>query len=163
MPRKTASPAERIAKIKADAPLAANAVKALLAAIEKGDQENVADAAKFLEAFGCYARRTDLPAPAPAAIPAATQRLHVCGPNLRDQSQGSFVVHAAGCRDAVRLARKDPAVAEELRSAPKGVEFSTLIEVAKHVYDNGIMEDDETGAAYLSDFNFCPCVKLPVE
>lgn len=92
-----------------------------------------------------------------------TQKLHVCGPNLRDQSQGSFVVHAVGCQDAKRLARRDPAVALELRSYPEGQEFSSLVEVAEYVYDNGIMTEDETGADYLGDFHFAPCVTLPVE
>lgn len=58
MPRQPVSPAARIAKLKADAPLATNAVAALLRAIDKGDAEGAQDAAKFLEAFGCYARRT---------------------------------------------------------------------------------------------------------
>jgi hypothetical protein len=90
------------------------------------------------------------------------QALHVVGPNLRDQSQGSFHVHAVGCRDMQRMARRDPEFAAELRSCPDGVEFSTRIEVAEYIYDNGIMDEDETGADYLHDFHFAPCVAIPV-
>lgn len=85
------------------------------------------------------------------------QRLYVVGPNLRDQSKGSFHVHAVGCRDMIRMGARDP---EFLNATP--VEFKTLVEVAEYVYDNGIMAEDETGADYLFDFHFAPCVKLPV-
>lgn len=90
-----------------------------------------------------------------------SQHLHVVGPNLRDQSKGSFHVHAVGCRDMQRMARRDPEFAAELRQYPEGVEFSTCVEVAEYIYDNGIMSDDETGADYLSDFYFAPCVTIP--
>lgn len=90
------------------------------------------------------------------------QKLHVVGPNLRDQSKGSFHVHAHGCGDMSRMARRDPEFAYELIHG-HAVEFNTLVEVAEYVYDNGIMEDGETGADYLHDFHFAPCVKLPVK
>lgn len=157
MPRKTATPAERIAKIKADAPLAANAVQALLRAIESGDQENLADAAKFLEAFGCYARRTDLPAPAPAAIPAAaSQTVKVYGPNLADQSKGSFHVHAEGCGVKVRT------LGGGFDEHPMVFEASSKTEVADETYADHIGEGSMEPGEGLSDHHFCPCVKLPV-
>ena len=92
-----------------------------------------------------------------------SQALHVVGPNLQDQSQGSFHVHAVGCRDMQRMARRDPEFATELGVYPEGNEFDTLVEVAEYIYDNGIMGEDETGADYLSDFYFAPCVKLPTK
>lgn len=91
-----------------------------------------------------------------------SQALHVVGPNLRDQSKGSFHVHAAGCRDMKRMAKRDPEFDFELRQHPQGDEFSTCVEVAESVYDNGIMTDDETGEDYLHDFYFAPCVTIPV-
>jgi len=39
------------------------------------------------------------------------QRITVIGPNLRDQSKGSFLVHAAGCADLSKLSRHEPEVA----------------------------------------------------
>lgn len=90
-----------------------------------------------------------------------SQSLYVVGPNLRDQSKGSFHVHDANCGDMQRMARRDSAFAMELRDG-RPVEFKTQVEVAEYVYDNGIMTDDETGEDYLFDFHFAPCVKIPV-
>lgn len=60
MPRKPATRDERVHKLVADAPLAENAARVVLSAIKEGNQDKLTEAAKFLEAFGCYARRTTL-------------------------------------------------------------------------------------------------------
>jgi hypothetical protein len=56
-------------------------------------------------------------------------------------------------------ARRDPAFAYELTQPP--IELHSKVAVAEHIYDNGIMEDNETGADYVHDFHFAPCVTLP--
>jgi len=87
-------------------------------------------------------------------------RVYICGPNLRDQSKGSFHVHAADCADLRRSS--EPVYAEELKHPP--VEVASAVEAAEYVYDNGIMQDGETGADYLHDFHFFPCCDgLPTE
>lgn len=82
-------------------------------------------------------------------------KVYVVGPNLNDQSKGQFHVHAAGCADLKRMARCDGAYREELTHEP--VDLETQEAVARHVYDNGIMEEGETGLDYLSEFHFFPC------
>lgn len=85
-------------------------------------------------------------------------KVTVCGPNLRDQSKGTFHVHAAGCADLKRGARKDIAYRDGWT-----IDAETRVDVAEDVYDNGIMQEDETGADYLFDFYFFPCcAALPV-
>lgn len=84
-----------------------------------------------------------------------TQRVVIVGPNLSDQSKGSFHVHAEGCADLRRN--------HNLRYEDHGhvIDATSLCHVAESVYDNGIMQDDETGLDYLSDFHIAPCVQLP--
>lgn len=87
-----------------------------------------------------------------------SQKVTVIGPNLRDQSKGQFIVHAAGCADIARLARREP----EVRNAWT-ISAASLEEIAEEVYADIIEETGETPAAYLSDFHFCPCITLPVQ
>jgi hypothetical protein len=61
MPRPKLSPADRVAKVLADLDTVAYAAEQAKRAIASGDQAKLAEAAKHLEAVGCYARRTDLP------------------------------------------------------------------------------------------------------
>jgi hypothetical protein len=82
-------------------------------------------------------------------------KVYVIGPNLRDQSKGQFHVHAAGCADVKRMARREPAYRDELEHGP--VDLPTMEAVGRHMYDNGIMSEEETGLDYLSEFHFFPC------
>jgi len=162
MSRPAVTPAKRVAKTVADLALLDNAVKAAARALTQGDADGLAEAAKFIEAVGCYARRTAAVLPvnpvAPAAIPTVeSQKVAVFGPNLRDQSKGQFVVHAKGCGDIAKAARQDP----EFRN-PYVFTATSMTEIADNTYadhiDGGEMEPGEG----LSDHHFCPCVKLPV-
>lgn len=85
-------------------------------------------------------------------------RVTICGPNLRDQSQGDFHVHAAGCADLVKHAKREP----EYRHGWT-TEADTLREIVEEVYSDMIDEDDEysTWDMYESDLHFFPCVTLP--
>lgn len=83
--------------------------------------------------------------------------VHVIGPNLSDQSKGSFHVHAAGCADVRRRYRDED-------GSDHTIPVETRCDVAAYIYDNGIMEENGDGPAdYLFDFHFAPCcASLPV-
>jgi hypothetical protein len=81
-------------------------------------------------------------------------RVTIIGPNLRDQSKGTFHVHAEGCADIARSARRDPAFRDGWT-----IEAASATEVSDAVYppeDFGGESGDN-----VSDFHFAPCAKLP--
>jgi hypothetical protein len=92
---------------------------------------------------------------------ATTQKVHIVGPNLVDQSKGSFHVHAVGCGDMKRMAKRDPEFALELEQEASASEYCTLTEICDAVYDPDDFECES--GEYLNDFHFAPCVKLPVK
>jgi hypothetical protein len=124
------------------------------------DAEVIFAQAKKLEAAGCHARRTLSAIQAEGLIednqPAsASQRVVVVGPNLRDQTQGEFHVHAEGCADL----KRDPNLKHEDQSWV--IEVSSLEEVAAETYADIIAESEGTTAAdYLTEFHFAPCVTV---
>lgn len=74
----------------------------------------------------------------------------ICGPNLRDQSMGEFHVHAAGCADLLRGARREPEYVDGWT-----MDADTCVAVCDAVYppeDFGC----ESGA-YVGSFHFFPC------
>ena len=83
------------------------------------------------------------------------------GPNLHDQSQGTFHVHAAGCRDNHREVRANGS------ENPWTLEVDSAQAVVEEVYADQIAEAEGEWASwepYLSDFAFYPCVQnLPNE
>jgi pyruvate/2-oxoglutarate dehydrogenase complex dihydrolipoamide acyltransferase (E2) component len=81
------------------------------------------------------------------------------GPNLNDQSKGSFHVHAANCRDNRWEITKNSSV------GPTDFDASSVLDVVEMIYSDILAENpDETVASYVSDFHFCPCTKdLPYE
>lgn len=102
-------------------------------------------------------------------------KVHIVGPNLPDQSKGSFHVHQAGCADIAKMvARHGPQDGWE-------TEVDSKIAVAVDVYGHGGQWSDNhdgdwevdgvmtaEGTAYftdcLSEFHFLPCTKgLPDE
>jgi hypothetical protein len=76
----------------------------------------------------------------------------VCGPNLRDQSKGSFHVHAAGCADLTRSATREPEYANGW-----ALTVGTRLDVAGEVYADMIDESGDDAASYVDDFHFFPC------
>jgi DNA polymerase IIIc chi subunit len=85
------------------------------------------------------------------------------GPNLNDQSKGTFHVHTAACRDN----RKE--VVYNGSELPWTIEAASVIEVVEAVYADQMAEhqpgekwaDPEN---YVSDFHFAPCTAaLPHE
>lgn len=90
-------------------------------------------------------------------------RVTICGPNLRDQSKGTFHVHAAGCADLVRGANREP----EYRNG-WSIDADHRVAVAFEVYSDMIDEHAGDGTqwekaeGYLDDFHFFPCcAELP--
>lgn len=83
-------------------------------------------------------------------------RVRIVGPNLLDQSKGSFHVHAANCSDLTRMAKRDFAYRDELLNGG-WYDVRSRCEVAEIIYDNGIMQEGESGLDYLFDFYFFPC------
>lgn len=84
-------------------------------------------------------------------------RVTVIGPNLLDQSRGDFHVHAAGCADIARSARRDP-----MFDQGWSINASSRLEIAGAIYEDIIAEDEGSSAAdYLSTIHFAPCVTLP--
>ena len=84
-------------------------------------------------------------------------RVHVIGPNLPDQSKGSFHVHAAGCADVRRS--PDYRSREFAHDKAHPIEADSLTAVIEYVYAD--MLDDEPGGTvedYRSDFYLFPCV-----
>lgn len=85
------------------------------------------------------------------------------GPNLIDQSKGTFHVHAAGCRDNQREVRTNGS------DHPWTLEVDSAQAIVEEVYSDHMAEreagDPYAGwEPYLSDFAFFPCVKgLPTE
>lgn len=81
-------------------------------------------------------------------------RVVICGPNLRDQSKCSFHVHAEGCADLKRTAKRDPAYEDELLNGAV-YDVQNAVEVVDLVYPP---EDFECESGeYLYDFHFFPC------
>lgn len=85
-------------------------------------------------------------------------KLAVIGPNLHDQSKGSFHVHTAECRDG-KNPRKYPL--DERRI----VDADTRYAVSEHIYADVACDEHEHGSdgykqaieSYISDFYFHNC------
>jgi hypothetical protein len=83
-----------------------------------------------------------------------TQSVTIIGPNLRDQSKGSFHVHATGCADIARMAHRDPAY----RDADWSMEATCRDAVVLEVYSDMIEHNDcEPIEGYRDDLHFFPC------
>jgi len=91
-----------------------------------------------------------------------SQSVTIVGPNLRDQSKGTFHVHAEGCRDLTRLARSEP----EVRNGWT-IRADSIRDIVEAVYDPDCFQYDpaseEEYAPYVQDFHFAPCVIVPDE
>lgn len=78
-------------------------------------------------------------------------RIAVAGPNLRDQSKGTFHVHAADCADLRRTS-------DEPEYANADVfEAESLVEVCDRFYPPAEFECES--GDYVDDFHVFPCCK----
>ena len=79
----------------------------------------------------------------------------IVGPNLRDQSQGAFHVHAQGCGDL----RRNPNLREEPHDYV--IEAETFEDVAEDVYADHMAENPDLSLDMcVADFHFAPCAEL---
>jgi hypothetical protein len=78
----------------------------------------------------------------------------VLGPNLPDQSKGSFHVHAVGCADINRSPIYQSSEFWGDKQSPMDV--NSVEEIAEAVYDF-----EENPTEYVSDFYVFPCVHFP--
>lgn len=77
-------------------------------------------------------------------------RVTICGPNLNDQSKGTFHVHAEGCADLKRGVRREPEYAYGWT-----IDAETQITVCDDVYPPSDFECES--GEYVSEFHFFPC------
>lgn len=89
-------------------------------------------------------------------------RVAIIGPDLYDQSKGTFHVHSAECRDG-KNARKYPLVyrhEQEAASAEDVVKDVYQDQIySDHGIEEGTPEEDAIVAEYLHDFYFHNCTK----
>lgn len=81
----------------------------------------------------------------------------VLGPNLMDQSNGSFHVHAAGCADIKRSRAYDSPEFDDDKKYP--LDMESVEQIADYVYAD--IEDDPR--EYVNDFYVFPCVVFEKE
>lgn len=86
-----------------------------------------------------------------------SQSITICGPNLRDQSKGTFHVHAAGCADLKRHASREP----EYRHGWT-IDAESQAEVGDAIYEDMIDEGSMEPGEGMSDCHFFPCITIPV-
>jgi hypothetical protein len=81
-------------------------------------------------------------------------KLTIHGPNLNDQSQGTFHVHTARCRDNAREVKHNGSV------DPYTMDVASVMDVVDVIYPADQFEDRDAHLdAYIADFHFAPCVK----
>lgn len=86
-------------------------------------------------------------------------QVHIIGPNLPDQSKGSFHVHAFGCADVQRNHERAPDFAYD-RTNPWDV--TSRIDAAAQTFADQIDEGSMTAEDGVHDMWFAPCVsELP--
>jgi hypothetical protein len=93
-------------------------------------------------------------------------RVAVIGPNLYDQTKGSFHVHAEDCGDIKHYGRHRK-FGGDYDPKYDNIDAETYADVAIYVYDNGILDEmqydgttfEEAVNECLTDFWFAPCVK----
>jgi hypothetical protein len=79
----------------------------------------------------------------------------VCGPNLRNQDNGQFDIHKAGCRDIGRNGGESPWTITV--ACKKEVVESIFSDIISENVADGWTEDDSYNMC-RSDVHFFPCV-----
>jgi hypothetical protein len=81
-------------------------------------------------------------------------KLKIHGPNLHDQTKGTFHVHTAGCRD------NKWEVTANGSEHPMAIDADTIEDVVEYIYSDHIAEGSmKLDASAIADFHFAPCVK----
>lgn len=91
-------------------------------------------------------------------------KIEIVGPNLVDQSKGSFHVHAAGCAD---LNKRQYHSNRNIEQYLWIIEAESQQEIVEEVYSDFLPTNDDgeptTWLDYADDVYIFPCVKLPEE
>jgi hypothetical protein len=88
-----------------------------------------------------------------------SSKLTIHGPNLNDQTKGTFHVHTADCRDNDREVKNNGSV------EPITIDAESIDDVVDYIYDDQFNEqpdrrEPDSYEHYVADFHFAPCVKL---
>lgn len=83
-------------------------------------------------------------------------KVHIIGPNLPDQSKGSFHVHAEGCTDVHR--NREYAAPDYAEDRAHPVEVASKLDAAEFVYSDQIAEGGMDANEGVADLWFAPCV-----
>lgn len=86
----------------------------------------------------------------------------ICGPNLRDQSKGDHHVHAAGCHDLVRHARREPAYREgwTIEAHDQKTVATAIYPPSDFQYDESDWRDYNGGVYYFPCCDSLPPVSV---
>jgi hypothetical protein len=96
-----------------------------------------------------------MPATHTASTARQSVKVAVFGPNLRDQSKGQFHVHAAGCADIAKTAKRDAAYGEDYAWY---MDIACKDDAVHEAYSDMIDSNDCNPIEdYRSDFYFFPC------
>jgi hypothetical protein len=79
-------------------------------------------------------------------------KLKIFGANLRDQSKGQFVIHAADCADCAKL--------EKLREHCVVETHDSELSVSRSIWSDMINEGSMTAEDGMNEIHFAPCVKF---
>lgn len=87
--------------------------------------------------------------------------IRVCGPNLRDQSRGTFHVHRSDCNDLNYYGPGRKYGGDELGTREMLIKDATVMKVVRATYADQIAEQDRDHDEYAeelaNDFWFAPC------
>ncbi len=95
-------------------------------------------------------------------------KVTIIGPNLLDQSKGSFHVHATGCahlnRGEYRRLGRDAGIYHEDHDTVRSVVDSVYGPESGGFYEEADLDPETAWTDYVHDFHFAPCTKgLPTE
>lgn len=87
--------------------------------------------------------------------------VRVCGPNLRDQSKGTFHVHRDGCADLRKYGPQysgpDAKGGDTNGNCELLIDNATVEDVVSVTYSDQLAESNGDWEDYVSDFWFAPC------
>ena len=83
--------------------------------------------------------------------------VRVCGPNLNDQSKGSFHVHRDGCRDLDHYGPGRRFGGDMYGQDEMLINDATVMKVVCDVYADQLEESGDDPESYVNDFWFAPC------
>ena len=82
--------------------------------------------------------------------------IFVAGPNLNDQSKGSFHAHAAGCRDATKYGFGKQHGGDDEGWTLRADDWRDVVE---DIFYDQIIENDEEPDDYFGEVWFAPCCR----